>query len=284
MGRRDIWKPQRRGLRHRALGGVGPHVIVDATTEDACRPLIDWLRAAIFRSGPNTYSALVVPEPSAPLTNALLLQHRHRLLLSHLPGLDLSTNRAANTRITEIVGEVAVDLRETRLENKRVPERKDNKGATEYFGKNLSHLLNLVQVTDAKDLPPVWEVLLRASKHQQILVLQRAFDTSAEDMGLRAPTIATPPLLKLVLALGFRMESRDDLTTGLHPFVLGQHTATVRKFLHLQADRYAMVTSGVGSLSLVDVEILSSPDGVTLTRKFSMARGQWLRKRLIAGT
>ena len=75
-------------------------------------------------------------------------------------------------------------------------------------------------------------------------------------MGLRAPTIATLSLLKLVLALGFRMESRDDLTTGLHPFVLGQHTATVRKFLRGQADRYAMVASGTGAPSLANVEIL----------------------------
>ena len=93
-------------------------------------------------------------------------------------------------------------------------------------------------------------------------------------MDLRAPTIATPSLLKLVLALGFRMESRDDLTTGLHPFVLGQHTATVRKFLRIQADRYAMVASGTGAPSLADVEILSAPGGVTLPRNFSMARGQ----------
>ena len=112
-------------------------------------------------------------------------------------------------------------------------------------------------------------------------MLQRAFDAAAGDMGLRAPTIATPSLLKLVLALGFRMESRDDLTTGLHPFVLGQHTATVCKFLHGQANRYAMVASGAGAPSLADVEILSAPDGVIQTRNFSMARRQWLRTRLI---
>ena len=80
------------------------------------------------------------------------------------------------------------------------------------------------------------------------------------------------------------MESRDDLTTGLHPFVLGQHTATVRKFLRGQADRYSMVASGTWAPSLVDVEILSAPDGVTLPRNFSMARGQWLRTRLILAT
>ena len=198
----------------------------------------------------------IVPEPSATLPDAFLLHNCHRLMLSHLPSLDPSINRAAGTRISETVGEVAVELRETRLEKKRVRERKDNKGATEYFGTNLAYLLNLVQVTDAKDIPPVWEALERASKHQPLLVLQRAFNTAAEDMGLRAPTIATPSLLELVLALGFRMKSRDDLTTGLYPFVLRQHTATVRKFLRGQSDRYTMVASGAGAPSLTDVEIL----------------------------
>ena len=148
-------------------------------------------------------------------------------------------------------------MREARLKNKRVRDKKDNKGAAEYFGANLAHLLNLVQVKDSKDLPPVWEALTQATNQQQLLVLQRSFDTAAEDMGLRALTIATPYLMKLLLALGFRMESREDLTTGLHP--------TVRKFLSGQADQYGMVASGVGALSLEDFEILSAPDRVTLT-------------------
>ena len=37
-----------------------------------------------------------------------------------------------------------MELKETRLENKRVRDKKDNKGAAEYFGANLTHLLNLV--------------------------------------------------------------------------------------------------------------------------------------------
>ena len=74
---------------------------------------------------------------------------------------------------------MAVELRETRLESKWVRDKKENKGAAEYFGTNLTHLLNLVQVTDSKDLPPVWEDLMRATNHQQLLVLQRAFDMVA---------------------------------------------------------------------------------------------------------
>ena len=65
-----------------------------------------------------------------------------------------------------------------------------------------------------------------------------------ERIGMRAPTIATPSLLKMVLALGFRMESWEGLTTGLQLFVLGQHMAAQRKFLKTQADRYAMVVLG----------------------------------------
>ena len=226
----------------------------------------------------------MVPEPLAPLPNVLLLQHRHQLLLSHLPELNPIISLAAGTRIAKMVGEVAVELRETRLENKRVRDKKENKGAADYFGANLAHLLNLVQVTDAKDPPlPVWETLARATKNQKLLVLQREFDTDAEDMGLRAPTIMTPSLLKLVLALGFQMKSRDDLTMGLHPFVLGQHTASVRKFLRGQADQYVMVASGTGAPSLADVDILLATNGVTLPQNFSVARGQWIRTHLIFG-
>ena len=146
---------------HRVRGSIA-----NTSAQDACRPIIDWLRASLVRSGQNALSMLRVPEPLAPLPDTLLFQHRHRLLLSHLPGLYPSINRAAGTRIDETVGEVAVILRETPLENKRVRKKKERKGAAEYFGVNLTHLLNLVQVTNAQDIPPVWEALARASKRQ----------------------------------------------------------------------------------------------------------------------
>ena len=105
--------------------------IVDAAAEDACRPIVNWIRAALTRSGLDDLSTLVVPDPSSPLPNALLLENRHRLLLGYLSGLDPSNNRAAGTRIAETVGKVAVELWETRLENKCVREGKERKGAAE---------------------------------------------------------------------------------------------------------------------------------------------------------
>ena len=145
--------------------------IVDAAAESACWPIINWLQAAIIQSGPNTHPELLFPDPLAPLPDKLLLQNRHWLPLSHLPGLDPSINHSAVTCIEKTVAEVVVELRETRIKNKRVRYKKENKGAADYFGANLAHLINLVHVTDTKDLPPVWEALAQSTKHQKLLVL-----------------------------------------------------------------------------------------------------------------
>ena len=93
------------------LHGAIDEAAAEAAAEAACHPIIEWLHAAIVRYILNTHSALVVPDTSEPLPNTLLLQHRLRLILSHLPGLDPSINRAAATRISKTVVEVAMDLR-----------------------------------------------------------------------------------------------------------------------------------------------------------------------------
>ena len=47
-----------------------------------------------------------------------------------------------------------MEMTETRRENKRFRERKENKGVVEYFGANLPYLFNLFQVKYSKELPP----------------------------------------------------------------------------------------------------------------------------------
>ena len=51
----------------------------------------------------------------------------------------------------------------------------------------------------------------------------------AETIGVNLPTVATPPLLKKVMTLGVWMQYPEDLTSGIQPFVLGQHTAPQRE-------------------------------------------------------
>ena len=89
-------------------------------------------------------------------------------------------------------------------EQKEVSNRKTGeKGTKEFFGTNLPHLLSPTQVEEVVRLNAVWAELTTASKSQKLLVLQRALNKAATDLSLRAPTVATPALLKMVLGLDF---------------------------------------------------------------------------------
>ena len=68
-------------------------------------------------------------------------------------------------------------------------------------------------------------------KHQQLCVLQQAAVKACEDLKIRALIIVTPAILKLALGLGFCLDSRVELTTGLQHFMLVQHTPAKRKRL-----------------------------------------------------
>ena len=91
---------------------------------------------------------------------------------------------------------------------------------------------------------------------QQLLILQRALNKAAADLSLRAPTVATPALLKMVLGMDFCLVSKDDIFLGLHAFTLGQHTAARRKLLKTRADRHNLMAGGHSAPSLADAEEL----------------------------
>ena len=140
---------------------------------------------------------------------------------------------------------MSVELRKDQEDRKAArEEQKKKKGPSEFFGSNIGNLLNLCGVDDAADLPPVWKDLCAAPKHQQLHVLQQSVVKACEVLKIRVPIVLTPAILKLALGLGFCLDSRDDLTTGLHHFMLGQHTPAERKRLKEVAARYDMVMGG----------------------------------------
>ena len=123
-----------------------------------------------------------------------------------------------------------MEMRADHEERKEARNRKtDQKGPKEFFGTNLHHLLRLTQADEVVRLNTVWAELTTASKSHQLLVLQRALNKAAADISLHAPTVVTPVLFKMVLGLDFCLASKDDLSSGLHAFTLGQHTAARRK-------------------------------------------------------
>ena len=78
--------------------------------------------------------------------------------------------------------------------------------------------------------------LARAPKRQHLTTLQRALNDTPRRLSARAPIVATPGLIKLTLDLGFRIDHRYNIGTGLHQFGLNQHTYASQKVLNTHDD------------------------------------------------
>ena len=80
-------------------------------------------------------------------------------------------------------------------------------------------------------------------------------------------------MVKKVMSLGLQMRDEEDLTGGIHPFVLGQHTAAARKRAEAKADTYTTVTGGGAAPTIADAKLLTAPAGVDLPTSMMEARG-----------
>ena len=81
---------------------------------------------------------------------------------------------------------------------------------------------------------PLWPA--RAPKFRQLAEIQDQLDCIVDVLGVKLLTVVTPSLLKKVVTLGVKMRDSEDLTGGIHTFVLGQHTSARRKRVSTAAD------------------------------------------------
>ena len=255
--------------------------IIDLGIEVECKPLVDYLRVSLTRRVDGGRPVISVAGVISPIADKLLMLHRHTLMVQHLPGLDPSIERATGTHIARKIEEVSLEMRADREEQKEARDKKTKqKGLKEFFGTNLPDLLRLTQLEDVVRLNAVLEYLTTASKLQQLLVFQEAMNKAAVNISLRAPTVATPALLKMLLGMDFCLASKDDLSSGLHAFTLGQRTAARQKLLKPRADRHNLMEGGHAAPSLADAKELVAPDGVTIPTSHRQARGQHNRLRI----
>ncbi len=92
--------------------------------------------------------------------------------------------------------------------------------------------MNVVQVHNELELPPLWHQWANASKQQEFSVLQELLDTypcGAEAFYYLAPVISTK-LVQDLLSFTFMGGSQDDLKTGLQHLWLqmGQKNTTAQ--------------------------------------------------------
>jgi hypothetical protein len=196
-------------------------IVIDGL-EEACRPLVKYLQAALTRSGANGEPALALSEaPTAPLADAALLDHRQRILAEDFPELNLEAERRQQDQIAVSIGELVRDNQVAREEARQERQKEKAKGVEEMLGETgLQKLLRWCQVEGSMDLPEVWRDLAKAKKAQQLGVLQWAIDKTKEDLGeSELQFIVTPAVLDMVKTLRFIMVTTNHVATGLQPFM-----------------------------------------------------------------
>ena len=186
--------------------------------------------------------------------------------------------------VTSHIGEAMVELRKDRYAKALARKADKEKGVLNLLGSNLTDLLRLGQVAAHEDTPPVWKELTMALKHQQLTTLQRAFNDTDCRRRVRATIIATPGLLKITLGIGFCLDQRDDLVTGLYQFRMFQHNSAAQKVLKACAYQNQVIAGGGTALSLADTATLTASDEVSLSPTLTMARGAHTRLRVVLVT
>ena len=115
-------------------------------------------------------------------------------------------------------------------------------------------------------------------------MLQRAFDGTSQCLFVCATIIATQSLLKMDLALVFRLNHRYNLWAGLYQFLLGEHTSAAWKVLKAHVDQHQVIAGGGGAPTLADTSYLTAPYGFTLTDMADMVRSSHARMWVVLDT
>ena len=264
---------------------VGYERLLAATTANndnvTCEPLLQWMRLAMTMSAANTASMLAHAPPTVPLPDAQLIEHRWAIVTRLLPVLDPSQTQHGAQHIAASIGALADEQRIARNAEttRRLAERIKNPSS--HFGTAVRSIMRLCQVATEQHLPTLYHDLARAPKRQEIGVVQAAIDDAATQFGVQSSLVVTPSLGKKVATLAWQMTNAEDLSTGLHPFVVGYKTPAERQD---QLDLLAMhdMVMGNGTApSLQDARIITSTDQVSLPLNVSGGRYTLLNMLLL---
>lgn len=195
--------------------------IVVENQEASCAALIKYIQAALTRSGVDAPPTLALSEPpSAPLADAMLLDHRRRILEEDFPALCDTHVQNQQNQIADRLGELVQESRTARAQDKAEKEQAKTKDPIELLGEvGVQKLLRWCQVMTTVELPGVWKELAKAKKSQQLAVLQWAVDKVKEDLGeSELQFLVSPSMLDIVKNLRFTMTTPNHVATGLQPF------------------------------------------------------------------
>jgi len=229
--------------------------IINENREADCVALLDFLRVSMTRSGVGLLSSLAVQAPTAPVADAVLLNHRRRIIERDFPALNAALPQLQQNLIAQELSVLVADNRTARVEDEIRRQKDTAKPLTDLVGDHgLDYLLRICGVQAEHELPPLWSALKSAKKHNRLNVLQHSIDVAKLQCDEpEMQFIATPALLQAIVNMTFGMSQTDSITTGLQPFVLGeQMESTAREALYT----YEALYSGGSAPSSTDIAAL----------------------------
>jgi hypothetical protein len=213
-------------------------------TQEACAPLVDWLRAAITRQGEDLPSRLQQEHPRVPLMLPALVQRRWQLVITDLPALSAGVTLAAGNAIASSLNALVSDNREFRIADDARREEGSARTPEKCFGRNgVLKLLRLCQVTSSENLPDMWIQMASEPRRQDgIVAIQQAFDSMSLSLGLCGVHIPiTPDIVAKIRSVALEMSNEEDLTTGIHPFTFAYMDTSEIAEAYAIAEQYKML-------------------------------------------
>jgi hypothetical protein len=237
--------------------------------QEACAPLLDWLRVALTRQAAGTASRLQQAHPRVPLLLPELIQRRWQLVLNDLPALSGGATLAAGHAIASSLNALVSDNRENRNADELRRAQDSARTPEKCFGRTgVLKLLRLCQVANSSELPEMWLQFAREPRRQDgIVTVQQAFNSTAQSLGLFGVHIPiTPDIVAKIRAIALEMSNENDLTTGIHPFTFAYMDSSEIADAYAQAEHYKMLHDDQGAPTLKDAIVLATPGRVKLPK------------------
>jgi hypothetical protein len=233
-----------------------------------CRPLLDYIKLAATRQGPNQPSQVARGWPALPRpANAALIAFFDAKVNFDLPSRQgIPTPPTAVQGVVQGLGDLVQEQRQTRIEAQLRQARADaGKTPTQYFGDHgVVKLIRLCHVAAAADLPPLYTDYAQATKTSQLSVLQNAIDEARNRLQVPFPVTVTVALNTKFAKLQFAATDVDDFSQGIGPFQFGLSTPAEETQIQQQIDLFQAIHGGQGTPSLADTMVLESPDDAKL--------------------
>jgi hypothetical protein len=218
----------------------------------ACKPLLDWLRAAATlatnASGPAIIPIAMDPGPVPPFpVPAAVVRATKQVLERDLPGLKLGLPHEDGTvaAITHLTGEVV----RVHNEGKLAKELAKVKSPESYFGAGgVGILCRITHQSSQESLPSLYHEIAKTSKKNIRVTVEEVLRDASDELGLQGfVPLVTPSLATKLGQLYFAHHNVDDLQAGIHPFITAFRSPSDRTQLQEAIDSYDQLNNGAGA-------------------------------------